>query len=31
MLSLPLHAGLADHEVADVIDAVLDVVRTFRR
>jgi dTDP-4-amino-4,6-dideoxygalactose transaminase len=31
MLSLPLHAGLADHEVADVIEAVMDVVRTFRR
>jgi dTDP-4-amino-4,6-dideoxygalactose transaminase len=31
MFSLPLHAGLADHEVADVIDAVVDVVRTFRR
>jgi dTDP-4-amino-4,6-dideoxygalactose transaminase len=31
MFSLPLHAGLADHEVADVIDAVIDVVRTFRR
>lgn len=31
MLSLPLHPGLSDDDVADVIDAVLDVVRTFRR
>jgi len=31
MLSLPLHAGLNDQDVADVIDAVLDIVREFRR
>jgi dTDP-4-amino-4,6-dideoxygalactose transaminase len=30
-LSLPLHPGLTDQDVADVIDAVLDVVQTFRR
>jgi dTDP-4-amino-4,6-dideoxygalactose transaminase len=31
MLSLPLHPGLNDHDVADVIDAVLDIAREFRR
>jgi dTDP-4-amino-4,6-dideoxygalactose transaminase len=31
MLSLPLHPGLSDGDVADVIDAVHDVVRTWRR
>lgn len=31
MLSLPLHPGLADADVSDVIDAVLDVATTFRR
>ena len=30
-LSLPLHPGLTDQDVADVIDAVLDVVQTHRR
>jgi dTDP-4-amino-4,6-dideoxygalactose transaminase len=30
MLSLPLHPGLTDQDVRDVIEAVLDVVRTFR-
>jgi dTDP-4-amino-4,6-dideoxygalactose transaminase len=30
-LSLPLHPGMTDQEVADVSDAVLDVVHTFRR
>jgi dTDP-4-amino-4,6-dideoxygalactose transaminase len=31
MLSLPLHPGLRDRDVADVVEAVLDVARTFRR
>jgi len=31
MLSLPLHPGLSAQDVADVIDAVQDVARTFRR
>lgn len=31
MISLPLHPGLSDHDVADVIEAVLDVVRSYRR
>jgi dTDP-4-amino-4,6-dideoxygalactose transaminase len=31
MLSLPLHAGLSDHDVADVVAAVRDVVSEFRR
>jgi dTDP-4-amino-4,6-dideoxygalactose transaminase len=31
MLSLPIHPGLTDEDVSDVIEAVLDVVRTFRR
>jgi dTDP-4-amino-4,6-dideoxygalactose transaminase len=31
MLSLPLHPCLSDCDVDDVIAAVLDVVRTFRR
>jgi dTDP-4-amino-4,6-dideoxygalactose transaminase len=31
VLSLPLHPGLGDDDVADVIDAVLDVVRVHRR
>jgi dTDP-4-amino-4,6-dideoxygalactose transaminase len=31
MLSLPMHPQLTDHDVADVIDAVLDVVRAHRR
>lgn len=31
MLSLPLNARLRDEDVTDVIDAVLDVVRTYRR
>jgi len=31
MLSLPLHPGLTDHDVSDVIEAVLDVVQTYRR
>ncbi|HET7040240.1 MAG TPA: DegT/DnrJ/EryC1/StrS family aminotransferase [Gemmatimonadales bacterium] len=31
MLSLPLHPGLRDDDVADVIQAVLDVVHAFRR
>jgi dTDP-4-amino-4,6-dideoxygalactose transaminase len=30
-ISLPLHPGLTDDEVGDVIDAVLDVARRFRR
>ena len=30
-LSLPLHPGMTDQEVADVAEAVLDVVRSFRR
>ena len=31
MLSLPIHPQLTDDDVADVIEAVLDVVRTYRR
>jgi dTDP-4-amino-4,6-dideoxygalactose transaminase len=31
MLSLPLNPRLTDQDVADVIDAVLDVARTYRR
>jgi dTDP-4-amino-4,6-dideoxygalactose transaminase len=31
MLSLPLHPGLSDQDVSDVVEAVLDVVRTYRR
>src|SRR5205814_1142068 len=31
LLSLPLHPGLSDRDVADVIAAVLDVARTYRR
>jgi len=31
MMSLPLNPRLSDRDVADVIDAVLDVVRTHRR
>jgi dTDP-4-amino-4,6-dideoxygalactose transaminase len=31
ILSLPLSAGLSDQDAADVIDAVHDVVRRFRR
>lgn len=31
MLSLPLHPGLTDQDVSDVIEAVLDVVQTYRR
>jgi dTDP-4-amino-4,6-dideoxygalactose transaminase len=31
MLSIPLNPRLGDDDVADVIDAVLDVVRTYRR
>jgi dTDP-4-amino-4,6-dideoxygalactose transaminase len=31
MLSLPLHVRLTDQDVADVIEAVLDVVRSYRR
>jgi dTDP-4-amino-4,6-dideoxygalactose transaminase len=31
MLSLPLHPRLTDRDVTDVIEAVLDVVRTYRR
>jgi dTDP-4-amino-4,6-dideoxygalactose transaminase len=31
LLSLPLHPGLTDQDVSDVIDAVLDVVQTYRR
>ena len=31
LLSLPLHPRLTDGDVADVVDAVLDVARTFRR
>jgi dTDP-4-amino-4,6-dideoxygalactose transaminase len=30
MLSLPLHPGLTDRDVSDVIEAVLDVVRSYR-
>lgn len=31
LMSLPLHPGLTDQDVSDVIDAVLDVVQTYRR
>ena len=31
LLSLPLHPGLTDQDVSDVIEAVLDVVQTYRR
>ncbi|HET9387355.1 MAG TPA: DegT/DnrJ/EryC1/StrS family aminotransferase [Gemmatimonadales bacterium] len=31
LLSLPLHPGLTDQDVADVIEAVLDVAQTYRR
>jgi len=31
LLSIPLHPGLTDQDVSDVIDAVLDVVQTYRR
>lgn len=31
MLSLPLHPGLSDEDVADVITAVQDIVKTFSR
>lgn len=31
MLSLPLHPGLADRDVSDVADAVLDIARRYRR
>lgn len=31
MLSLPLHPGLSEQDVADVIEAVLDVVTTYRK
>jgi dTDP-4-amino-4,6-dideoxygalactose transaminase len=31
MLSLPLHPGLTDQDVGDVVDAVLDVVQTYKR
>lgn len=31
LVSLPLDAGLTDQDVADVIEAVLDVARRFRR
>ena len=31
MISLPLNARLSDQDVADVIEAVRDVVRTYRR
>ena len=31
LLSLPLHPGLTDTDVQDVIEAVLDAVRVFRR
>jgi dTDP-4-amino-4,6-dideoxygalactose transaminase len=31
LLSLPLHPGLTDQDVSDVIEAVLDVVQNFRR
>ena len=31
MISLPLNLRLTDHDVADVIDAVRDVVRCYRR
>ena len=31
VLSLPLNPRLSAHDVEDVVEAVLDVVRTFRR
>ncbi len=31
MLSLPLHPGLSDEDVCDVVDAVLDVEKRFAR
>ena len=31
LMSLPLHPGLTDQDVTDVIEAVLDVVQTYRR
>ncbi|HEU4588120.1 MAG TPA: DegT/DnrJ/EryC1/StrS family aminotransferase, partial [Gemmatimonadales bacterium] len=31
LITLPLHPGLSDRDVADVIDAVRDVARTYRR
>jgi dTDP-4-amino-4,6-dideoxygalactose transaminase len=31
MLSLPLHPGLTEGDVTDVIEAVTDVARQFRR
>jgi dTDP-4-amino-4,6-dideoxygalactose transaminase len=31
MISLPLNPRLSDQDVADVIEAVLDVVKEFRR
>ena len=31
MLSLPLHPGLSDNDVCDVVDAVLDVEKRFAR
>ena len=31
LISLPLHPGLTDQDVSDVIEAVLDVVQTYRR
>jgi dTDP-4-amino-4,6-dideoxygalactose transaminase len=31
MISLPLNPRLSDQDVADVIEAVRDVVRTYRR
>ena len=31
LLSLPLHPGLSDRDIDDVIEAVLDVARTHRR
>jgi dTDP-4-amino-4,6-dideoxygalactose transaminase len=31
MVSLPLHPGLSDDDVADVTEAVLEVVRAYRR
>jgi dTDP-4-amino-4,6-dideoxygalactose transaminase len=30
MLSLPLNPGMTDRDVGDVIEAVLDVVRSYR-
>jgi dTDP-4-amino-4,6-dideoxygalactose transaminase len=31
LISLPLHPRLSDEDVADVITAVLDIARIFRR